>query len=408
MKKKTILYLIVILLIFTCNVYAHDNKQNATYNPENVELILNNGVTWFDSEEIQSASISEEYTAKNNKTLKEKISDAYRLDTYKYDNPDYLLKEVLTHYYSEDSLIEKTHIWGAFNGDIGLRFSDNGSSTNHFDFNALNIGFDGFLKNNNADFRIMFGIVPNSPHNMVQRMFSDVYVATNKIPHHRAIVGYTRPPAGKEGGNSAYTLPFYTRSQIARNFGTARKLGVRLQGDYDFIDYDIGAFSSDTFLQEFFPGSEFIGWVNIKPLAKTNEKYGNLKIGGGIQGGHRDNNYFVTGAYAGWEYKKFSADFEWANANGYNGYAMRSSPNHAGGFYTTLKYKLTKKLELLARYDEFNSNKNLTNNISREFSIGMNYYIKGQALKLILDYVFCQNDGKNNSHRIILGTQILI
>ena len=49
-----------------------------------------------------------------------------------------------------------------------------------------------------------------------------MYVATNKIPHHRLWIGNTRPPVGMEGGYSPYALPFVSRSQISRNFGNTR------------------------------------------------------------------------------------------------------------------------------------------------------------------------------------------
>ena len=38
----------------------------------------------------------------------------------------------------------------------------------------------------------------------------------------------------------------------------------------------------------------------------------------------------------------------------------------------------------------------------------MNYFLKGQAARLILNYIFCQNNNQPNSHRILLGTQILL
>lgn len=69
---------------------------------------------------------------------------------------------------------------------------------------------------------------------------------------------------------------------------------------------------------------------------------------------------------------------------------------------------LTKKLQLLARYDEFDPNHEIDNNKSREYSVGLNYFIKGQGLRLILNYVFCQNEAAKDSHRIMLGTQILL
>ena len=69
---------------------------------------------------------------------------------------------------------------------------------------------------------------------------------------------------------------------------------------------------------------------------------------------------------------------------------------------------LTKKLQILARYDEFDPNREIANNNKREYSVGLNYYVKGQGLKFILNYVFCQNDATKDSHRIMLGTQLLI
>ena len=287
-------------------------------------------------------------------------------------------------------------------------FTDSGNITNHYDINTINVGYDIYFKDNSADARIMLNYNPFSSRNVVQNLFADMYVATNKIPHHRVLVGHSRPPVGMEGGAGPFTLPFIARSQISRNFGTVRKLGARVSGDYSLMDYDFGVYSSDTYFQEFFPGAEFIGWVNFKPLAKTNGKYGNLKIGAGIDGGHRTNNFFVTGAYIGYEYKRFMANFEWAQANGYNGPSGFSSDKHASGFYTTLGYMLTKKLQLLARYDEFDPNREIAHNNQREYSLGLNYFLKGQGLRLILNYVFCQNDSKRDSHRIMLGTQILL
>ncbi|MBQ3819343.1 hypothetical protein II810_02740, partial [bacterium] len=64
--------------------------------------------------------------------------------------------------------------------------------------------------------------------------------------------------------------------------------------------------------------------------------------------------------------------------------------------------------EAVVRYDDFNPDENINDNNTREYSAGINYYIKGQALKLILNYVFCQNQAGRDSHRILFGTQIAI
>ena len=341
------------------------------------------------------------------KTLREKLSDVYHLEVERIDKPTYLFEDILTKRYSEDSIMDKTQLWVGYNGDIGMYFNDD-TITNQYEFNTINVGYDGFLKDKNADFRVMFNISPLSSRNVVQNLFADMYVATNKIPHHRVLVGNSRPPVGMEGSYGPFVLPFIARSQISRTFGTVRKLGARVSGDYSLIDYDLGVYSSDSYFQEFFPGAEFIGWVNLKPLGKTDGRYGKLKIGGGLQGGHRDDNYCVTGAYVGWEYKRLLLNFEWANANGYNGTSGHSTSTKASGFYTTVAYRITPKLQALFRYDQFDPNRDVSSNNRKEYTVGLNYFIKGQGLKLILNYVFCQNDAAKDSHRILLGTQILL
>ena len=98
---------------------------------------------------------------------------------------------------------------------------------------------------------------------------------------------------------------------------------------------------------------------------------------------------------------------EYSIANGSNGLAGLSE-NKADGIYTTLSYNITKKLQILGRYDYFNANKNASNCSSSEYTAGLNYYVKGSSLKFMLNYVFRQSDYEDNSNRIMLGTQIIL
>ena len=272
----------------------------------------------------------------------------------------------------------------------------------------INVFLDGTFKGGKEDFRIMLDTSPDPAEPFIQHLFQDLYISTKRIPHHRILVGNSPPGVGYEGAGSAFTLPFAARSQISRNFGTARKLGVRVMGNYSLLEYDLGGYSSGTNFSSFFPGAEFDGWVNLKPLGKTNGKYGKLTLGGGIAAGQRDSQSFnVIGAYIGYRYKRFWTKAEFANADGSNGLSGFTTKQRQG-WYVTVGYKLTKKLELVARYDEFNPDKDIKNNNQREYSAGINYYIKGQALRVLLNYVFCQNQAKSDSHRIVVGLQILL
>ena len=160
--------------------------------------------------------------------------------------------------------------------------------------------------------------------------------------------------------------------------------------------------------QGILPGFEFEGWVNVKPLGKKDGKWGKVVAGGGIVAGKRHSlDYFMTGAALSYEYKKFWARAEYANSDGSNG-GSGPTTNRAEGFYATAAYHLTKKIELLALFDEFNPDKTKDRNNQREYTAGVNYYLKGQALKLIFNYVYCENDAKPDSHKFIVGTQIVL
>ncbi len=318
---------------------------------------------------------------------------------------NYLLEDVLTHKF-ENGPIDNIHLFGYYRAGIEMDFTGDDEDLT-YNFSEINAGINGKFKDEKTYYEARLRFNPQNDYSFMQYLPGDIYVARNVTPNNTVIVGHTRTPVGHEGGMSTAYLPFVARSQIARNFGNIRKVGVRLKGNYDLVEYDLGGYSSDTYFRSFFPGTEFSGWVTLKPLGKTDGKWGNLKLGGGLTAGKNNIDYTVSGVYAGYEYKNFEANFEYAYADGYNG-AKRLTSDKAEGFNTTIGYKITPKLQAVARYDQYTPNRNYKDDIRREYSAGLNYFIKGQALKLMLNYVFCQNDVREDSHRIILGTQILL
>ena len=412
MQKFTIL--LVSLFVLICPAFATKSDFN-NFNSSDYGLDTTDAVELISNEQKNSDinfdnDISSATTEKpDEKTLKEKFQDIYHLEVTRIDKPTFLMQDILTKRFGKDSALESIQVGGGYVADWSMLFSENGSITNDYEYNAISPFVEGIFKDNNADFKLMIRFSPKSSMNWMQYLVSDAYIATNKIPHHRVQVGNFRPPVGYEGERSPYLLDFISRSQLASTLGTTRKFGARVKGNFSLVDYDLGGYSSDTFWQEFFPGTEFIGWMNIKPLGLTNGKYGNLVLGGGVQTGHRNNDYTVASTHVGYEYKKFNFDFEYANANGYNGFQMRSTDKHAGGYYISLGYRITPKIQCLVCYDEFDYDKSTPGNKQKECTVGLNYFIKGQGLRLMLNYAFCKgNASVRNSHRIMLGTQILI
>lgn len=320
------------------------------------------------------------------------------------DVPSYLLKEELT-FYPQKGAISKVQFFGAYQGDLSSSWQK-GDYDFGYDYNYGQIGAVGKFRNTKTDFKVVLNPKPNNNFNYMQHFVAEAYLVNNNIPHHKVVVGFSRNQVGKEGGSSSYILPFVTRSQIARNFGSTRALGVRLIGNYSLLDYNLALNSSDRFFRDWFPGTEFTGWVDFKPLGKTDGKYGRLIIGGGLNAGKNVTNYTVGSLYVAYKYKKLWTNFEYGIADGYNGSAV--STNKAMGFNGTIGYKIIPQLQVIARYDFFDPNRDTNHNNRQEYTAGINYFIKGQALRLILNYVFCQNQATQDSHRIIFATQLLL
>lgn len=335
-------------------------------------------------------------------------NDVYKLEIERTDVPSQLLKDQLTFKVNKGPL-DSIHIWSAYQMNFSTNVPERGDTDSKFDVGLINILIDGKFKGGKENFRIMLDPTHRSSHpDFMQPFFQDLYIESHRIPHHTVLVGNSRPGVGIEGAQSPYTLAFINRSQISRNLANIRKFGVRLRGDYSLMDYDLGIYSSSTNFTSFFPGHEFDAWMNVKPLGKTDGKYGKLVTGAGIQSGEKHGtSYYLTGVYAGYDYKKFWSKFEYARANGSNG-GSGLTDNRSQGLFVTLGYHLTKKLEILARYDQFDPDRSIRNNNQKEFTLGTNYYLKGQALKLIFNYVYCQNDNKVDSHRLMMGTQIVL
>ncbi|MBQ2984761.1 MAG: hypothetical protein IJD57_08215 [Candidatus Gastranaerophilales bacterium] len=323
---------------------------------------------------------------------------------YDLNSTDGFLREHLTYKYKK-GILDSTSLQFRMKGNFDQSFSGDGSKYN---VNQVIVGAEGYFKGKKELYNVLFDFIPHGNENYLQQMVLDAWVGTKRIPNHLLMFGSSRLNVGMEGGNSTFLLPFATRSQSARTIGNARKTGVRLQGDYKYIDYDLGGYSSDQKYHEFMPGVEGDLWVNLKPLANVKDKYGDLKLGGGIQAGERNStDYFTASTAIRYDYKKMWFMAEYQNADGSNGGDGLVNKKR-DGYNLTLAYRPTKKLEFLLRYDDFDYDKKIKDTNQKEYTAGMNYYILGQGLRLIFNYVFCQSDIVKDSHKLIFGTQIIL
>ncbi len=315
-----------------------------------------------------------------------------------------LLKNQLHHEFKSGPINDVTFKFGT-KGFFLQKFSKDSSL--NYDTRLITLSTYGKFKNKKEGYSLLFDLTPMHD-NFFHRLVLDAYIESNRIKNNKIILGTSRPTVGIEGGISSYLTPFLYKSQTARNFGHIRKTGLRILGNYKYVDYDIGGYSSDTRYTQFFPGVEANLWVGIKPLANLNDKYGKLYIAGGSNIGSRNSKDFnVSSAAIRYDYKKAWLQSEYQYADGSNGYSGITRKKREG-YNITIGYNLTKKLELVARYDDFNNNKKAERTNTKEYTAGINYYIFGQCVRLIVNYIYCQNQLAKNTHRLLFGTQIIL
>lgn len=234
---------------------------------------------------------------------------------------------------------------------------------------------------------------------------NDFYFLKKINDNHQILIGKSRTPVGIEGVKSPYKLDLINRSQLASNFGNVKTLGVRFKGDVKMFEYDLGGYSSTRYLQDLGDGLEFAGWLGYKPFYNKETPLKNLKLGAGINYGRRDRNYTVISTGASWDYKKVFMTAEYGYAQNYNG----NSGLHLGkaqGANGTIGYNLTDKLQLVSRYDLFNSNLD-NSKYKTQYSAGVNYFVFGDRVKFALNYIFEQQK-HNNKNMVLFLTQFMI
>ena len=321
------------------------------------------------------------------------------------DVPSFLLKENLTFKYQKGP-VSQLQFFGGYRGTFNADFTDDKYSST-YDNNTLETGIYGKFRNPDYNFKIMFKPLPVKGVNYFDSFLGDLYVMNKKIPHHQVIAGYTRVQNGIEGSVSSFILPFAGRSQIARYFGNTRSLNLKVIGNYECFDYSVSFGSSGRYITSGFPGTEFSGQFSVKPFGSHDGKYGKLSIGTGFNTGYNERSYSVGNIYVAYKHKKFWSTAEAAIANGYNGSKGLSS-NKAGGYAITAGWKFNPHLQLIARVDQFNPNRNKSGNVRREYTAGINWFLRGQALKLFQNFIYCENQNAKDSFRIIFGTQIML
>lgn len=308
----------------------------------------------------------------------------------------------------EGGIFESLNLWAAYKGSLQDSWLGDQYANSVYDTDSTFVVLEGKLKDKKTSFRSMFLVNPGKEgHDFFNDIWGDQYIMYSWTKQDQLLVGYSRNAVGIEGSASPLVLPLFARSQIAKAYNNVRALGAKAQGEHKLYSYNIGMFSSGRYFMDWFPGPEFVGSFGIKPLGMTNGKYGKLLIGGGLDAGNSDSHYAVGSAYVDYEYKRLNATVEYGSADGSNG-STGFTTNRSEGINGTIAYRITPKWQVLVRYDQFDPNKDKKNDIRREYTAGINYFLKEQSLRLMLNYTVYSIETGVYGSKILIGTQIIL
>lgn len=429
MKKRTIpLFLAFLAVIFFADfAKAEDLKENTTepsIETQNIEvknietqkrilmpasrkvdlhaIIFDPSVTVKLPENSDEMTKKEEYKYKINEALHGHVSEA---------STKGLLEDTMKMTFAEGSnskIIESIAPWIDYNGSFSNIYNGANYQNTTYNINFCDVGVNGKFRDGKTVFRVMISPVRYVEGNTwFQSLFADNYIIRDVGKHNKILVGNTWVPNGIESKESPLTIPFFARSQISRTYGTSRAIGAKVMGNYSLAEYQLGGYSSERYFKDFFPGPEVAGIISLKPLGKTDGRWGKMLVGGSLDAGNSDSRFFVAGSHLIYEYKRLKASFEYATADGSNG-STGFSANQSEGFYGTLAYRVSPRLQVLVRYDQFDPDKNKANDIRTEYTAGINYFVKGQALKLMLNFVSYTVENGTYGCRIMTGTQFVL
>ena len=401
MEKFIRLIILFIILLFPVKAFGIEEevilpieRTSSVGLEENIRLAIEDST-------VESAVANEPIeTPKEKKEVKKAYAE------YNYLGERTPLLSEYTKYKSETGILKSFEPSFAYRGFFDMNMTEHEDSDLFYENALLDLNLIGKFQAP-VEFKSQFNFLSMGHENYFRRFFKDQYLAFTAIPHNKIYVGYFRAPIGKEGASSSYILPLFNRSQMAKNFGNARAIGTKLEGKYDLVNYNLSVTSSDRQFHEFFPGLEFSGWADLKPLGKTDGRWGELEIGGGINAGRRHDDYIVAGAAVSYKYKKLGLFAEYGISDGSNG-SKGFTTKSGQGVTLTATYNITKKLQLVARYDAFDSDRHKSNKTITEYSVGLNYLIKGSALKLICNYIYRHKPSGHDSNRILVGFQIVL
>ena len=244
------------------------------------------------------------------------------------------------------------------------------------------------------------------------KILQDLAVTFLGVKGQEFSLGQKKIPITEEGYRGSSMLDFVERARITRTFSDRRETGFFYKGE---LGKYIGAYASLTngtpsnvvnYDKALFGAAR----VDIKPMTGLLVgASGGATVGGSVNKIQRDilNGFLKYGNIAG---LPLSFEAEYLSAT--TGQTGKPTVK-ADGYYATVNYTIATKYQVAVRYDFVDRNKDIAGNQVKTWTGGFNYLIKGNNVKLSLDYYDVDEQGRkaNNVltekyHQVIFQAQL--
>ena len=252
----------------------------------------------------------------------------------------------------------------------------------------------------------------------LRALLTDAYVNWNKLTYANIKAGQFKTPFGYEQLAKDPSLYTIERTLANDRLTLSRQVGLQINGDFfeKRLSYASGIFNGNGANNNFNDDDNFL-WVErvsaVPWLGKFLGQDSSWTVGGniyasndtgasglndfGLTGNSLNGRRFGTGADTQFHAGRFDLWLEYLRGDYTPLNDVPSSQLDAQGGYVQAAYFLIpKKLQPVLKYDFFDPDSGLDNTNVNTLTTGLNYYIKGDDLKLQFNYLFSDPTGQPN------------
>lgn len=282
----------------------------------------------------------------------------------------------------------------------------------------------------NFDFKLEgdFGANSVSEQTGYRAGISDVFINWNRYAFANVKLGQFKTPFGFEQLMADPKYVSIERSLANDRLTDSRQIGVGVSGDFlsKRLSYSVGAFNGTAVNNSFNDNDNFMfaGRVNGTPvLVKLGEEelqwtvgvngitaheVGVTRSGFGFTGNLFTGERYGLGVDTQLKWGLFGLSAEYLrNHFEPTGGVPATSFDAAGWYVCGSAYVWPKKLQALVKFEQFDPRLGVTGNTSDTWTVGLNYYVKGDDVKLSANYLLGDPSGlADNQSRILTRVQV--